>query len=545
MTQSFQDHAELGDLLHALCEETITPEQMRRLEELVLAHPEAEALYVQCLDLQAGLARHFAASPATIEPSLRRRIETPSPPARFRRLRGVPLKVMGLAGLAAGVIVAIALTWEKAVTVPSPGEPGAEPTDDSVAILVEAAGAEWGDTGMPTRTGAPLPAGRLLLKAGCAKVEFYSGATVILEGPADFKLISPRQAYCARGKLRVMVPPQAQGFAIGSRRIDLVDRGTEFGMHVESGDRTEVHVFQGKVDLYDPGAGQAGAPRQVLTTGHGVRLGNGGASSPIAANSDAFVTAHDLALRTEAETRRRQRDWLAARDALRRDPGLLVYYSFETEKTWQRTLQDRTQRADRPHDGAIVGCQWVTGRWPGKQGLEFKRVSDRVRLHVPGEHASLTLVAWVRVDALPNRFNSLLMADGWDEGSVHWHINDAGMIALGIQGPNRKQGVDYRTPRVFAPERFGQWTQLAVVFDRAAQQVTHYVDGRQVSQHPVRSEVPLHIRDAELGNWNIADYRDSRPIRNFNGCMDEFLLYTRALDAQEVQELRERGRPRP
>ena len=38
----FQDLAELRALLDALCEESITPEQVGRLEELVLAHPEAE-----------------------------------------------------------------------------------------------------------------------------------------------------------------------------------------------------------------------------------------------------------------------------------------------------------------------------------------------------------------------------------------------------------------------------------------------------------------------------------------------------------------------
>ena len=56
-----------------------------------------------------------------------------------------------------------------------------------------------------------------------------------------------------------------------------------------------------------------------------------------------------------------------------------------------------------------MGCSWATGRWPDKQGLEFRQVSDRVRLHIPGEFEAMTLMAWVRVDALPNKFNSLLM----------------------------------------------------------------------------------------------------------------------------------------
>jgi hypothetical protein len=62
----------------------------------------------------------------------------------------------------------------------------------------------------------------------------------------------------------------------------------------------------------------------------------------------------------------------------------------------------------------------VTGRWPGRHGLELKRVSDRVRLHVPGTFSSVTLLAWARVEALPNVNNALFMTDGWDAGGLHW-----------------------------------------------------------------------------------------------------------------------------
>ena len=95
-----------------------------------------------------------------------------------------------------------------------------------------------------------------MLKSGFAQIDFYSGATVILEGPAEFRLISRTEAYCTRGKLRATVPAQAQGFTIGSPKLDLIDRGTEFGLDV--GEKTQVHVFQGKVDVYGPNAGHAG-----------------------------------------------------------------------------------------------------------------------------------------------------------------------------------------------------------------------------------------------------------------------------------------------
>src|SRR4029453_18885652 len=63
--------AELCELLDALCEESITPEQVQRLEELVLAHPEAEAYYVQFMSFHADLVRAVVGMPGRAEETVR------------------------------------------------------------------------------------------------------------------------------------------------------------------------------------------------------------------------------------------------------------------------------------------------------------------------------------------------------------------------------------------------------------------------------------------------------------------------------------------
>jgi hypothetical protein len=442
-------------------------------------------------------------------------------------------------GLAAGLLVAL-LLWRRApAPTPAPEEQVVEAVDNTVAVLLRAPEAQWGETDLPTWAGAPLPPGLLRLKSGFAHLEFYCGATVLLQGPADFRLVSRNEAYCERGKLWATVPHQAQGFRIGSPKLDLIDRGTEFGMQV-GGDETEVHVFKGKVELLTPDP-RSRTPRE-LTTGRGVRVAGVGRASPIASNPTAFLTPRELTRRTEAEAERRHRAWLQASKALRRDPDLVVYYPFQAEHPWSRTLRDQARERKQPHDGVIVGCAWGTGRWPGKQALEFKRVSDRVRFHVPGEFTSLSLSAWVRVDALPNRYNSLFMTDAWDIGAPHWHISNAGRIALGVKGRRSQGNFNYTTPIVFPPERLGQWTHLAVVYD-AEEGVSHYVDGKVVKQIPVQFDIPLRLGDVEVGNWNVATRRDASPVRYLRGGIDEFLLFSRALTEHEVERLYTQGRP--
>jgi hypothetical protein len=573
MSRRFENVDELRALLDALCEESITAEQMQRLEELVLNHPEAEAYYVQYLSLHADLAGHFGVLPAKMEQSLRDRLETAgqgdaaasmvSRPGDDRTPAAGPQSgpygisgrpkhgtrspfliwgTLGLSGLAAGLLLYVALL-PTPHDLPPFSNPRAEAMDNTVAVLLQAPGAIWEQTELPTRAGAPLPPGTLRLKSGSVQIEFYNGAVVILEGPAEFRLISRTEAYCARGKLRASVPPQAQGFTIGSPKLDLVDRGTEFGLDVGAAGKTEVHVFQGKVELYGPGPDRKALGHKELTTGQSVRLEDPGKVQPIKSNPAAFMTAQDLAERSQEQTRLRQKEWRETSEALRKDPSLLVYYTFQADQPWSRTLLDQAGGRKQPKDGAVVGCTWGPGRWPGKDGLEFKRVSDRVRLHVPGEFDSITLMAWVRVDSLPNRNNSLMMSEGWEEGEMHWQIGDNGMVILGLQSSPKGRGAHYHAYEVLTPERFGQWIHLALVYDRENELVSQYVDGRRVVQQPIEFDIPLRIGDAELGNWNVATHRNSTPVRNLNGCMDEFMLFSRALSEQEIEQLYSRGRP--
>jgi hypothetical protein len=427
---------------------------------------------------------------------------------------------------------------------PSADKPQAEePLDYTVAVLVHAPNAAWEDVETAPRTGAPLAPGWLRLKSGFAQLEFYSGATVILEGPAEFELISRMEGYCKRGKLRATVPPHAHGFAIRTPKLELVDLGTDFGIQVDEGQRTEVHVFTGKVELYDADSNRAADSRKELTTGQGLLFKDPGMTNAVPTTAGVFHTARDLVAHTEAQTRRRHEQWLATSFKLRTDPALVAYYPFQAAEPWSRTLPDEARDHQEPFDGAIVGATWSEGRWPGKQGLEFKQVSDRVRVHIPGEFTSLTLMAWVRIDGLPNLNNSLLMSDGWEPGELHWQIINNGMLVLGVQSDPKSRGWHYDSPEVLTPDYFGRWIHLAMVYNQDAGLVTHYLEGRPVAVLPIPVDLPLRLGDAEIGNWNIASHKNITPVRFFSGCMDEIMVFSRALSEQEIETMHAQGQP--
>jgi hypothetical protein len=553
------DLPELRDLLDALCDETITAEQVERLEELVLNQPEAEAFYVQYLSLHADMIAHFGALASGKGQTLRDRVEADlramelardlkrnSDAAFQRRISGRPLAI-ALTTIAAGLLLAFVF-WDKlGFQQPQPRQvivaaPPAEVLDDSVAVLLQATGAQWETTELPTAIGSPLQPGWLRLKSGLAHIEFYSGANVILEGPADFQIISRMKAYCARGRLRATVPKQAQGFEIGSPKMNLIDRGTEFGLMVTENGPTELHVFEGKVEFNESDVAKTKSSYTALTTGQSVRLDGSGQLSSINSDSMAFHTAQDLMVSSEAEIRRTHQGWSEFGAQLRRDQSLLAHFTFQAEDSWSRTLANE-MRPSEVQDGAIVGCSWAPGRWAGKNGLEFTQVSDRVRCYIPGDYTSLTFMAWVRIDALPNQFNSLFMTDGWEDGETHWHIGSSGTLELGIQGLEKKVNAHYEAPQAINRERFGGWTHLAVVYNGESGYVAHFVNGQSIAHLPLKFATVLRIGEAEIGNWNISKHRNQTPVRNFNGCIDEFIVFGRALGEPEIEQIYHAGRP--
>ncbi|HEY1188653.1 MAG TPA: alpha-2-macroglobulin family protein [Gemmata sp.] len=82
--------AELQPLLDALCEETITAEQLKRLEELVLMHPEAEAHYIRFMSFHADLIGQFAGLPEPKAAPQPEPAPKTAPRAKAKPVRAVP-----------------------------------------------------------------------------------------------------------------------------------------------------------------------------------------------------------------------------------------------------------------------------------------------------------------------------------------------------------------------------------------------------------------------------------------------------------------------
>lgn len=518
-------------LVQRYLEDSISEEEAAVLLQLLQAEPGEGVLKQKLLGqlhLDAMLRETKPLQGLVAPPGFRPPVQAQAAVARARFSFAA---VAGVAALAA--CIALAGAW--LVMAVLPGEPGAlageteeeqETTTAAVAVLARGVNVEW--EGAAHAPGSPLSPGWLKLKSGLAQIEFYQGARVTLEGPAAFRLISANEAFCSAGKLSAHVPPQAKGFRIDTPKGTIVDLGTDFGLDLNA-PAAELHVFKGEVELHAKGAAM-----KALKEGQGLTLEQ--EERRLLANASAFASLAGLEERTAESQRLAFENWLQQATAWNDDPRLLLRLDFQ-DAAGTRSLRNHAAQAPQVPAGSIVGCDWTEGRWPGKRALEFRNVSDRVRLSVPGDFQALTLSAWVRVQGLDRAFNSLFMVEGYEDGAVHWQITREGRLRLGLAGRGGARSKDYDTAALFTPERFGQWLHLATVVDVARQQVLHYLNGELVAAVPRKDSFPVRLAVADLGNWNNGGPSDRVAVRHFSGAMDELMLFSKALDPAEIQRL--------
>ncbi|QDV41151.1 FecR protein [Stieleria neptunia] len=418
-----------------------------------------------------------------------------------------------------------------------------EVNDSGVAVLTRIAGLQETTTS-DWRVGETIPRGTMAWDAGLLQLEFYGGATVVVEGPAQLELLDESRVTLQLGRLWAHIPIPARGFAVLAPSFELVDVGTEFGLNVSRDGVAEIHVFDGKVELYDLESNRNQTTRRELNAGDALTIDRDGTSKPIEAQDADFVTPTRLSQMADVHRQGQLRDWQAFRDTLQDDPRIVAYFPFDRSADDDRLLIGYGPNGSSL-TGAIVGCEWSQGRWPGKTSLQFKRPGDRVRISIPGEFESLTYSTWLRVDGLDRQYNSLLLTDGFRRDSPHWQILQDGTLILGMRHSNRVLH-GYRSDSIFSLFRLGQWVHLATVYDSGQGHVTHYVNGERTTREPLKGPAfaLLTIGDATIGNWSVPTNRNRRSsIRNLNGCMDELIVFGQALDDHEVHRIYEVGRP--
>lgn len=597
------DHDQLLELIHKLINRAISSEDFSRLSTELEENPAARLRYIECMSLHGDLKHRYMlegdqtvskhareleqllqecsgeASPAvfttaSFDPSLGLESSDGNSSFGFCRV-GLPL-LAALMLLAGGV----GFLWSHSQRLQTDALTAAKPSPESllvqrhngkvedakrialekeikaVAVLRREVNAKWSGLGPSYRVGESVSRGKIGLLSGVVQIDFYCGASMILEGPAEFGIQSPDKGFLYSGKIRVFVPDRARGFTVSSAQCEVLDLGTEFAMNVGPEQGSNIHVIDGEVRVSET---QVGTPREkrLVTAGKSIRVADSGQVLEIKTKGHQFVGPSELDEMSLVSLDASFKKWQSSVDKYKRDPSLMAMYTFQESSEWDRVLvNSAANAAEEQGNAAIVGCRWTQGRWPFKRALYFNNASDRVRAYIPGLHDAVTLSAWINIEKMDHNM-AIVRPDSNQTNFILWGLDvnaqrDSARLHFAVSdvldGESTREHFssgEHTGTGCFDGRDLNQWVHVAVSYDPLNRIVAHYKNGVSVAYNNISRAQKIGVGNCNLGNWPYKDWAKGTEfeIQNLNGAIDEFSAFSRVLPASEIRALYVAGLP--
>ena len=561
----------IGDLVLRLADNRITPEELGELERLLVADPEAVEFSSELL-MELHLIRTeckplLLSGSAAIELSgsfdrdvweCMAKYEKEAPGIELERAIAEPEKIVLQRGVGENAVrkinkvslftavaslaaLLLLLAYPRFVPVfPSP----------PVGRISRVLDAQWADSSGSIREGSDLYPGVMKLTRGLAELTFESGAQVVVEAPVEFELESSSQIFLKMGRLAATIHNTADKFfVVRTSNAAVVDFGTEFGVSFGNG-QTQAYVFEGEVELRNSSnllRYEKGLP---LREGQGGQVDSDGVLSSNSSHSGVFVRSEEFDAKLKASKGSGYHQWLAYSYALRRDPSLAVYYTFEKDPSAPETFANLSAATAGRLNSSFESLQdsrkpvWTSGRWPEKTALRFDRAS-RQYSSVSSDAAialngPVTLAAWLKCPDITDggHIISNRMLNG---GACNYQLGYRTSSLRDAQNclhiARKKETDDWANHLFGRPlEPSSNWMMIAVTHDN--QTASFYCNGQLIESRPWRHQQDVIAADLWIGTdgtTNDAFY--------FNGLIDEIAIFKRALSAAEIQRMYDSGKP--
>lgn len=422
-----------------------------------------------------------------------------------------------------------------------------------VGRLTRTVNAVWRDASGHIADGCQLHPGPMHLARGLAQIILEGGASVLVEGPSTFTLETPTQVYLQEGRLVAsMKGTGKQAFVVRSPMASLVDYGTEFGVHVKSDGQTETYVYEGSVQIRDSSDPVKFTKSIFLKAGQGATADKQGQLTAKAVNPYHFVRSSQMEVFEQASKLGGYYRWRAWVYRLHReDPTLAAHYFFERD-TANPDLLPNAAGGGQLSAGVFgdTGRQrptWVSGRWPQKEAVRFERGKKQVILVNPQDGLSfgypLTISTWVyfpdhqqwggHLVSCREKYRVLYQFSLFDDRYVYTYQRNRFEF---LQYDGAEKTGFYSQP--FVPQS-GVWYHFAVVYD--SRQINVYVNGNLFQTAPFEGQTKAGPAEIILGSMKINDY--VLPEGDFDGVVDELMIFRRCLSAGEIRDLYENGKP--
>lgn len=286
----------LLELIDAWRDSALTEDQATELNQLLRDSDEARRTFAAEADMHGQL--HCAIAEEAVENVVHR--STPQVSQSQSKRTAWSRMAIALSAFAAGLVVVAIPLWPgdavKAQTALDPSIRVAEVRHiNYIAAANDIDGAD--NAGFVVKStagnsstkviavGSRLGPGIYQLKHGFVELDFFGGAVLALQAPAEIELRSQREARLLAGRVTVEASESGEPFLLHTPAGDVVDIGTRYGVFVDPDGGMEAHVFEGLVDIRPVSA--AGAVQRIAADS-AMRFSPAGASELLSPDETTF-----------------------------------------------------------------------------------------------------------------------------------------------------------------------------------------------------------------------------------------------------------------
>jgi hypothetical protein len=519
----YEDKRQFELLLGRLADGGLDDDQLQQLGRFIEASEAFRSQYLEYCQMHGLLRAEHGLLASWGMPELD--VSAPQQDLARRRVPG-GLPFLAIAAALLGVVATVYWTGSRHESQPPfRGEP--------VAMLRKQVRAQfaYGPRGEPTpAVGTPMPEGPYELRSGIIELQSNSGVILTLEAPASFTLLDDDGMRMDDGRVAAHVPEKATGFRVEIPNGTVIDLGTDFAIEAVEGEKSEVHVFKGEVEIKLTGAKAVGASPLHLSTGEAAKID--------------FVTGMPAGIDLDEQRFLRELDaepHAYMQRVLAMQPA--AYYPMEPAGDGSHLRDVSVDRCDaRIYFGNATKSVWA----PGKFGLAFAMGGPAQQTYAvasqypQAQGDQLSVVAWVTARSRP-RWGSIAKnwagSDQW--GQFHFGLyNDSGELEAHI---NDSSGQEI-TVKDSVPIPLNAWHHVAFVADgRKLRLYRNGVEVDSASYSQLRGDP--RIKALAIGTkLNLAaDAPDSHDFNMWDGRVDELAIFNHALTAQQINELCELG----
>ncbi|MDE0086977.1 MAG: LamG domain-containing protein [Candidatus Poribacteria bacterium] len=189
--------------------------------------------------------------------------------------------------------------------------------------------------------------------------------------------------------------------------------------------------------------------------------------------------------------------------------------------------------SDNGYDGNLVGgAKWVKGKFGNAIELNGKDAWVTVPAIAPLKE--FTLLKWFNSTGRVGAWRCFFNRDGWAAGYVHYQFRPDNKMEMAIHSNNPVRHPGWQQSDFTADQSISnKWFHLAVAYSSTDESVRVYFDGK-LDAEGKWGPLPGEFGPGRIGSWSGGG-------REWQGMLDEMLLFNVSLEEDDIKMLMENG----